>query len=665
MSSITTAVNRAQAALGALGIGVGLGALAAGFASSIQEITKMRSALDDLSDTTGDNVTTLDAMRRQAVVSGTAFESVGSAATKLARNLNNADDEGQAAAQAIKAIGLSVEELRALKPADAMLEVARALDKFEDGAGKVAVAVALMGKEGAKMLPFLKDLVNDGDAVGRITAEQAAQAEKLEKEWRRLGLMLKEGKEAIATLLIPELTNLISVMQEAIRTSGLLGGALRLIESTGVMGSPAERIASSRKNIEQLNEGIRIMAGLKGYEAAIAKAQADIIAQEGRLDFAKFQQRLQALSGRTGAAFLDARDLKAMQKDVLDPGKLGGGAKTGGGSAADPFGDLMKRLRMEQAGLESQKSTFIEVSTMLREDKKLREGLTQAQKELVLQEAARVDVLRDVKRQQDEVNQATAEAAKAAAELEDSQEKLADHYRDLLDPLRKYERELRAIQVLQERNKLTAEEAALATEIVQQRHFEEANKHVKDETKKLDEAWKDLGLTFSSAFEAAIVEGKKFSDVLKGIEADIARILARKFITEPLANGITNAIGGGSGLGSLFSGFWNGLFGGGSSSAMSSGAFGSAAVVGMPGYASGTDFVPHDGPAYLHKGERVIPANENEWGSGDVYVTNKIDARGADIGVEQRIRAAMDDVKRSIVPMVMDAKRRKTGGKYL
>lgn len=56
------------------------------------------------------------------------------------------------------------------------------------------------------------------------------------------------------------------------------------------------------------------------------------------------------------------------------------------------------------------------------------------------------------------------------------------------------------------------------------------------EAERANEIWKDLGLTFSSAFEDAIVGGGSLRDVLKGLEADILRITTRKLITEPLAN---------------------------------------------------------------------------------------------------------------------------------
>lgn len=57
---------------------------------------------------------------------------------------------------------------------------------------------------------------------------------------------------------------------------------------------------------------------------------------------------------------------------------------------------------------------------------------------------------------------------------------------------------------------------------------------IAEESKRAQEFVKSLGLTFSSAFEDAIVNGAELSDVLKGIEKDLVRIVARKLITEPL-----------------------------------------------------------------------------------------------------------------------------------
>lgn len=647
MKNVEGMVSKAKAVLGALGVGLSV----AGLTALFTETVRVRSALDDLADTTGDNVKTLDALRRQAHVSGVQFDQVGSAVTKLARNLNNADEEGEAAAQALKAIGLEVEVVRALKPAEAMLEVAKALEKFDDGAGKVAVSVALMGKEGAKMLPFMKDLIQDGDAVGKITAEQAKQAEDLEKSWRRLTLAFKDGKDAIAGDLIPWLAKLIEDLREGTKIAGGFWNAIFTLGTINPFKSAASNMAELRVEIEKLTKARDAFAA-RGDMGLAGQSGATLRTRQQQLEFLKMQQRQEAML-LTGPEFMDARDIRAGMRPTLDPGKLGGGAKKTG-SASDPFADLMKRMAMEEAALQTEKNYYVEISTLLKEDKKLRDGLTASQKELVLQEAARITVLKDLKVQQKDVNDALDAAAKAAAALDEKLEDQSERYLDLIDPMRKYQRELELVALLEEKGKLTAEQAALVRANVDDRKWMEIFGTATKETEKLDDAWRDLGLTFSSAFENAIIGGMKLRDVVNALGNDIARIIARKTITEPLANAVGGLFSSGGGIGNWFSS----LFGGG----MTSGTFGSAAVVGMPGYASGTDFVPRDGPAYLHRGEKVIPAGENS--GGDVFNFN-VDARGADAGVDQRIRAATEEMKRSIVPMVLNAKRRNSFGPFM
>lgn len=63
-------------------------------------------------------------------------------------------------------------------------------------------------------------------------------------------------------------------------------------------------------------------------------------------------------------------------------------------------------------------------------------------------------------------------------------------------------------------------------------------------SEKLKSSADDLGWAFSSAFEDAIVEGKKFSDVLKGLAQDIMRLVVRQTVTAPMAGAISGMLSG-------------------------------------------------------------------------------------------------------------------------
>jgi tape measure domain-containing protein len=54
---------------------------------------------------------------------------------------------------------------------------------------------------------------------------------------------------------------------------------------------------------------------------------------------------------------------------------------------------------------------------------------------------------------------------------------------------------------------------------------------------------KELGLTFASAFEDAVIGGKNLSQVLKGLLQDVLRLITRQLITNPLMNAVSGALG--------------------------------------------------------------------------------------------------------------------------
>jgi hypothetical protein len=72
-----------------------------------------------------------------------------------------------------------------------------------------------------------------------------------------------------------------------------------------------------------------------------------------------------------------------------------------------------------------------------------------------------------------------------------------------------------------------------------------------DTVQKANTLGRDLGLTFTSAFEKAMVSGSNLRGVLQGLVADLQAMLIRKSITEPLLGKISGPLGG-LDFGSLF-----------------------------------------------------------------------------------------------------------------
>ncbi|MBB3140217.1 hypothetical protein [Halomonas organivorans] len=126
---------------------------------------------------------------------------------------------------------------------------------------------------------------------------------------------------------------------------------------------------------------------------------------------------------------------------------------------------------------------------------------------------------------------------------------------------------------------------------------------------KVNDAARDLGFTFQSAFEDAVIEGEDLRSVLQGIAKDIARITLRRNVTEPLGNAI-----GGFDWGGMISGLFGWPSAGtsfGSSSGVSGMAIDSAlSVAGGGSWANGGytgDGSKHDVAGIVHRGEFVMP----------------------------------------------------------
>lgn len=174
MQDIEKAVSFAKNALVAFA-GV---ASVAGFANMIKGAIDATGALHDMAIQTGASEAALGEFRKMGAYTETSADSIAGAMNKLARNMLAAGADTGAAGVAIQALGLNFDTFKKMSPEDQMIAVAKAMNGFADGADKGAAAQALFGKEGAKLLPFLKDLGQGADEITEKLTDQEVALKK-------------------------------------------------------------------------------------------------------------------------------------------------------------------------------------------------------------------------------------------------------------------------------------------------------------------------------------------------------------------------------------------------------------------------------------------------------------------------------------------------------
>lgn len=193
------------------GIAASLGALASAGAIKqlIGDTIEWAAGMERLSIKTGASVENLSGLSRLAKINGTDFGMVETTLIRFSKALSGADEEAKGAGHALAFLGLNAAELRNMDPAEALEKTAVAMEQYGDGTGKTALAMALWGREGAQMLPLIKDLAEQHLKAGKLTTEQAKAAEDLEKSFRKVNYEGGQWSKQIVVDLIPTLASLL------------------------------------------------------------------------------------------------------------------------------------------------------------------------------------------------------------------------------------------------------------------------------------------------------------------------------------------------------------------------------------------------------------------------------------------------------------------------
>ena len=520
-SQISGAFNGLKSVAATIGPALAVSLSAAGIAAFVRETAAGIDALNDLSDSTGASIENLSALEDAAARTGTEMATVGDALLKLNQQLAGAKP-GSATADALKAIGLDAEALRRIDPAEALLRVATALQGYADDGNKARLVQELFGKSVREVAPLLKDLAESGKLNATVTREQAEEVDKFNKQLAQLSKSATDAAREISGPLISALNRLFERISKegtfsALFTPTETGKAIdqandlarsitvvtdRLLRAEtlaknlelpgAVRNKWAADAADLRKQLEGLQrQALAVTDGLKG-------GPPENYGNEGRRQVIR-PSLPDTFGGKPPAAKPSIVVRPETYDDAVTRAVTSLIAQTDTVKLAEINAQFDKLQQLAAAGL----------------DPKIVEDLQR-----LLTPVDRGDVGPPMSAELEKINTLLAQTDSA---------KLADAQRTITllnDELGRTDAGTARFVQLQE--------AILAA----QDQLTELGSKLPEIEKKTDDLGKDIGLTFSSAFEDAILQGKELGDVLKSIGADLLRIFIQRNITKPLYGAI-------------------------------------------------------------------------------------------------------------------------------
>lgn len=283
---------------GALGL-FASGAVVGAVATMVRQVTNGVDKFNDLKDATGASIENLSGLEDVALRTGTSFDTMGTALIKFNSALKDEDGKNS---NVFKALGLDMAALKALDPAVALQEVAKAMAGFADDGNKARAAQVLFGKSLREVAPFLKDLAEAGQLNAKVTAQQAEEAEKFNKRIfelqknvldlsrtvagaavnsmdaliARFNLGQKEGESFLTTLL-----KITSPLAQMLGLSGPKNGYTEARQELERIEKLLSKMDTSRKNdigIQSLvRERERLRMQMEGYLSSGAGAGRGIV----------------------------------------------------------------------------------------------------------------------------------------------------------------------------------------------------------------------------------------------------------------------------------------------------------------------------------------------------------------------------------------------------
>lgn len=448
---------------------------------------------------------------------------------------------------AARSIGVTTQQLDSLLASGSLLaddflpRFGRQLQtEFADAAARAATSTQGSVNRLTSAWNDLKRTLGEGPIGDALTTGIGKTSDELERMNRNLRDSARESKTWVETLLalaqyLPVLGNIARAFSDQNLT--------RARDSDAFDAITARRAAESQQGVTA-----DTVARLRAFENTQGAAQQRDLLDELR----KMRERFQSPEARAQGDIADLQRLgrltgQDVSAEVAEARRRASAAALSEQKQAEEAARRYVDALQEQVRKLDEVSDVENVIAELRVGGRLRGG-TAADLDAALQAAGTKDARRNAELQAE----ATMRRAQAEEELGRAQEAAAEaadaaitrtieRYRDLADPVKRYRDQLVEIQSLLASGRLDPGTASRAATAVDEQIAKLQD--LRREATETRDATRELGLTFESAFEDALINARRLSDVFKGFLQDIARLALRETITRPLFNSLLSAFG--------------------------------------------------------------------------------------------------------------------------
>jgi len=652
LGALSAAGSSVTSVLSGLGLALSSGSIIAAIKSTADYADEMGKAAAKIGTTTE----ALSGLKYAGDLADVSFEQLQTGLAKLAKASEDFRDGSKSAVDTFTKLGIDPTQFN---DTSKLLEVvAERFSKLEDGARKTAVAQELFGKSGAQLIPLLNSgaeglrmAADEAARFGLIISEEAAKsAEEFNDNMTRLSTASKGLTYELGNQFLPALTDITSAMVEAAKESGLLmaawvglGGVMANALGLDPRSQAKDRLAEINREVSQIQG--KLAGGMKSTttNGLIPYTQAEI-------DEMVLSLKNLGIEAANLNEYVNPTAKPAANKPNKSDSDLGivpatekkSTGKTYAQQYAEDVASLMQAFQAAtipaqsvSEKLQDQLNAYTTINPAIRAYLQSIIDQTKATEDL----AASIELNNSVMEATQQYDDAAANNARAISE---SYNAILQETQDFNTALIKDDQERAKAQLEIEHNRRIERIAMMQAEQedidllldAENDRFAAAQRALAAEATRSKGYMKDLGATFSSAFEDAIAGGKRFTDVLSGLASDIERILTRRFITDPLMKGLESLVIDplSKAFGGIFANANGGVYSGAGISAYSGQIVSSPTV--FP-FAKGIGLMGEAGPEAIMPLRRGADGKLGVAGGGSNVTVNVFEAPGTKANVQQ------------------------------